>query len=182
MALQTDFFSIGLKDAKAKIGAVLYDIPGIKKLSFDPEMWTARADGDNIAMMVTTGLTGFGKITCENAIFSQATLAALMGTTVGTSGTTPNQVETLDLKGNTVFPEFILEGSSSFIQSWGSGTVPADTHMKAYHCRISKLPQFVMGMPKDGYNVYNLELEVWADQTTEKIVTFTSNETAAAIV
>lgn len=182
MALSTDFFQIGLKDAKAKIGAVLYDIPGIKKITLDPETWVARAEGDNIAMLASTGFTGFAKATCEAAVFSQATFAALIGTTVGTSGSTPNQIETLDLKGNTVFPEFRLEGTSSFLNAYGSGTLPADNHMVMYHCRVSKPPQFVMGMPKDGYNVYSMELEVWADQSTEKIATFVSNETAAAIV
>ena len=182
MSLQTSYLQVGLREAKVKIGASLKSIKGIKMLNIDIESWSTRAEGDDMAIGASAGNTGFGKGTIEFAVCDLETIAFLTGETIVSTGATPNQVNTFSAHGRTIYPEFSIEGKTTALAAFGTGTLPADSHIKVHHCVLTKHPNNLSKkMRKDGYQVFNLEFDCWADQTTEHIVDVIDYETATAI-
>jgi hypothetical protein len=182
MALSTNYLRIGLNESYVKIGAVLKKVKGIKTLTVDPETWSSRAEGDNTAIGAISGFTGFGKGTAEFCVCDMDTIAFLCGETAVLTGATPNQVSTLSFHGTRQFPEFSIEGRTTNMQAYGTGTLPADSHLKVHHCRLTKAP-IPSGhkMNKEGYQVFSFEFDCWADNTTDHIFDMIDYETATVI-
>jgi hypothetical protein len=182
MALQTSYFKVGLTEVKVKIGASLKAVKGIKTLNIDVEGWSTRAEGDDMALLAMGGNTGFAKGTAEFAVCDMETINFLTGETAVNTGVTPNQVATNSVHGDTVFPEFSIEGRTTHLSTYGAGTIPADTHIKVHHCVLTKRPNNLnLKMSKEGLGVFSFEFDCWADQTTKHLVDNIDYETATAI-
>lgn len=182
MALQNNYLKVGLYECKIKIGATLYKVKGIKTLDIEPEGWSSRADGDDSAIGVASGRTGFAKGTAEFSVCDLETIAALTGETFVLTGATPNQVNTLSAHGRRQFPEFSIEGRTTSLFTYGTNTLPADSHIKVHHCKLTKEPKAAtLKMNKEGFQPYNFEFDAWADVTTDHIYDVIDYETATAI-
>lgn len=183
MALSTNYLRTGLNECYVKIGATLKKVKGIKTLTIDPEAYSSRAEGDNTAIGVASGFTGFAKGTAEFSVCDLETIMFLTGETAVNTGTTPNMVSTNSFHGTRQFPEFSIEGRTFNLQAYGTGTLPADSHIKVHHCRLTK-PPIPSGhkMSKDGYQTFNFEFDAWADVTTDHMFDVIDYETATAIV
>ena len=131
-------FPVGAADA---LGTKV-DVPGAQTLEFSTETDSDTVGGDDAILAVAYGAkTGSGSISTARA--SLTAIAAMLGLTATTTGTTPNQVTTLD------------EGSAPPQNYFGikGQTMGADTAGSAYEVTIWKA--------KAGGISETLEFENW---------------------
>ena len=101
MAWASDAIPFGIEDLKvyvldaADAPGTAVDVPGIRGFTYTEESESDEWEGDNQVIAVArqpTALTG----TVELGILKAAVFAAFIGGTATTSGTTPNQITTLE--------------------------------------------------------------------------------------
>jgi hypothetical protein len=130
MPLAKQIVIVGITDAKFKIGANLTDIGGIEELDLDFEGEDQLVKGDDGVIAYISSKTN-AKVTVKSAILDLKAIAALTGDTITDTGTSPNQISTLDLKAG-VTQIGTLEGQATIVQGLQgvTDTTPGDVHFK----------------------------------------------------
>ena len=119
---------MGIADLKfTPNGGSSKDIYGVRKLTIDIDGVAKPAEGDDKMLAYNSAIKG-GKVAFESMGISLDALGALTGQTVADTGSTPNQIATLNIKTG-ASPYGVLEGQGTLIQG-PVATVPADVHFK----------------------------------------------------
>jgi hypothetical protein len=101
-------------------------------------------------------------------------MEAMLGGTLTTSGTTPNEKKTLSFAGGGSFPYFKLEGRALTPDPGG------DFHMVLYRCQVTSPPQWQM--QDQNFLVSSISGVALPDPNNDdKIFDVVSNETAVAL-
>jgi hypothetical protein len=147
------------------------DFPGAQALEFSTEVDSDTIGGDDAIIAVAYGAkTGSGSLTTARA--NLTALAAMLGGTVASTGTTPNIVQTLDETSAAPQGYFAIKGQ----------TLGADTAGSAYEVTIWKA--------KAGGVSETMEFEAWhtpqinfefIDNSTPKMITRKLQETRVAL-
>lgn len=146
MPLPTTVKMMELADAKiAKLTAdsgtaptydVSVDLPGVTKITVSPKAETKKLYGDSKLLDVYQKTTEV-ELDVECAELSLDAIKVLLGGTVTTSGTTPNETVTYSLKAeNSTPPYFKLEGQWLY-----AGDGIGDVHIVLYKCKVTDPPQ-----------------------------------------
>ncbi len=132
MPLNTTPIVYGLHDIKITSidGGTQVDLPEAVKLTFKERVKSAEGMGDDKLGSVISVLEAV-EWELEYSSLPLEALAVMYGTTTSTTGTTPNQVKTLNRTGASRLPYFKIYG-----QSLGEGD--DDVHCIIYKCKITE--------------------------------------------
>lgn len=180
MALTKETKVLGINDAKmSKLTAddeitltyeASIDVPGITQLEVSPNFIEKELRGDEKVIDTYTKLD-YIEWKFENAKISLDALAILLGGTVTTSGTTPNQVQTYTLTGNDIPAYFKLEAKADY-------TDAGDVHIVLYKCKANKVSYTLKG---EEYATVSASGRAIATVKDDKVKDVVINETAVDI-
>lgn len=155
--------------------ATLIDVPGIKEITFSPEINNVELRGDNKRLESDSILVG-GTISVSHAKMSLDALAVMMGGTVTDSGTTPNQKATFTRLSTDAFSYFKIEGKTP---TGGIDQPAGDGHLLFHKCKVTD-GEFT-GFAEEDYRTVSFDaMCVWLI-ATDKLFDIILNETAVAI-
>jgi len=132
MALETHPKPYGLNDIKLTSidGADQVDLPAATKLTFKERIKSAEGPGDDMLSTVVA-VRDAVEWELENTGLPLEAYAIIYGTTTGTTGSTPNQVKTLNHQGGVRLPYFKIYG-----KSLGEGD--DDLHCIIYKAKVTE--------------------------------------------
>lgn len=104
-------FIYGLRDLKVTNigGTVQEDLDAAQTLTFSPAFSSAELRGDDVPKASIGSLSG-GTAAISAGGYSSAAVAIMFGKTLSQSGTTPNELTTLQLNAGDVMPYFKIYG------------------------------------------------------------------------
>jgi len=144
MALGNVFVAKGNEDAKVQIagGSEWLDILGIRDIKVDYDVATAERKGDEKTIAFSSNIMA-ADVTLDDVAFADlSTLAALLGQSISTSGTTPDQISSLKITAGEL-PYFKLECKSKSVEMKGTGDAVNDVHLVIYKLKISDISKQV---------------------------------------
>lgn len=132
MTLDTNPKPFGLSDIKLTSidGITQADLPASVKLSFKERIKSAEGPGDDMLSTVVA-VRDAVEWELEATGLPIEALAVMYGLTTGTSGTTPNQIKTLEHHGGVRLPYFMIYG-----KSLGEGD--DDVHCIIYKAKVTE--------------------------------------------
>lgn len=159
-------------------GAATYatsiDIPGIKSFKIGGDVESKSLRGDNTLLDSDAVLTNV-TVEVEQAKMSLDELAMFMGMTVTDSGTTPNQVATLDLTAGGKPAPFKLSGVSA-----SADAVAGNVSIILHKCILSGFPEF--GLAEEDYQTVSFKANAMPLLATgNKWMSVAHNETALVL-
>ena len=124
-------FIYGLRDLKVTNigGTVQEDLDAAQSLTFSPTFSSAELRGDDVPKVSTSSLSG-GTAAISAGGYSSAAVAIMFGKTLSQSGTTPNELTTLQLNAGDVMPYFKIYGLA---RDEGGG----DVHVLLPKCKVT---------------------------------------------
>jgi hypothetical protein len=144
---------IALLTADVAGGSATYgtslDVPGIKSVTITGDVETKQLRGDNTLLDSDSVITGIS-VSIEYAKLSLDVIALLFGATVVDSGTTPNQLATLDLSGTIKPRPFRLEAISA-----SADPVAGAVRFTLHKVIVSSFPE--LGLAEEDYKTGTLE-------------------------
>ena len=124
-------FIYGLRDLKVTNigGTVQEDLDAAQSLTFTPTFSSAELRGDDVIKVSMGSLSG-GTAAISAGGYSSAAMAIMFGKTLSQSGSTPNEITTLQLNEGDVMPYFKLYGLA---RDEGGGVV----HVILSKCKVT---------------------------------------------
>ncbi len=132
MTLDTNAKPYGLSDIKLQpiTGGSTVDLPASVKLNFKERVKSAEGPGDDKLSVVVSVLDAV-EWELEATGLPLEALAVMSGTTTNTTGSTPNQVKTLNRQGSVRLPYFKIFGKSI-------GEGDDDVHCVIYKAKVTE--------------------------------------------
>lgn len=172
MALNTNAKPYGLSDIKLTSidGVTQVDLPAATKLTFKERIKSAEGVGDDKLSTVVAVREGI-EWELEATGLPLEALAVIYGTTTSTSGSTPDQIKTLENHGAVRLPYFKIYG-----KSLGEGD--DDIHCIIYKAKVTD----GLDAPLEYGNLQMTKIKgIGIDDDTNGIYDWVQNETAAAL-
>jgi hypothetical protein len=172
MALTTNAKPYGLSDIKLTnmLGTLQVDLPAATKLTFKERVKSAEGTGDDMLSVVVSVREGV-EWELEATGLPLEALALIYGTTTSTTGTTPDQVKTLENHGAVRLPYFKIYG-----KSLGEGD--DDIHCIIYKAKVTE----GLDAPMEYGNLQVTKLKgIAIDDGTNGVFDWVQNETATAL-
>ena len=172
MALTTNAKPYGLSDIKLTniLGTLQVDLPAATKLTFKERVKSAEGTGDDMLSVVVSVREGV-EWELEATGLPLEALALIYGTTTSTTGTTPDQVKTLENHGAVRLPYFKIYG-----KSLGDGD--DDVHCIIYKAKVTE----GLDAPMEYGNLQVTKLKgIAIDDGTNGVFDWVQNETATAL-
>jgi hypothetical protein len=154
------------------------DVPGIKSVTLSIEVNEKELRGDNklldadVTYAKATGTFNYAKS-------SHDLHAVLLGATKTDSGTTPNQISKLALKGSDRPNYFKFEAATPSGGADPSGIVAGDAHLVLYKAKITGFGGF--GLAEEDYNTFSVPFVAFARLSDDAWIDDVLNETAVVI-
>lgn len=149
------------------------DVPGIKKVKISGSVESKTLRGDNTLLDSDAVITGV-EVEIEHAKLSLDVLAALTGTTVADSGTTPAQLATWGLTSAAKPAPFELEAVSA-----SADPIGGDVQFMLHKVALASFPD--MGLEEEDYQIHSVKGAAMPRLSDGKWVSVAIRETAAAI-
>lgn len=146
------------------------DVPGIKSVTVSGEIETKTLRGDNTLLDQDSVITGIS-VSFEYAKLSLDVLAAVLTAPVQDSGTTPDQIASMDITNTTRLRPFRFDAVSV-----SSDTIGGDVMLTLWKCVLSSFPE--LGMAEEDYKTQPLEAGAMPLLSTGKWLTPSIRETA----
>jgi hypothetical protein len=172
MALTTNAKPYGLSDIKLTSidGVTQVDLPAATKLTFKERVKSAEGVGDDMLSVVVSVREGV-EWELEATGLPLEALAIMYGTTTTTTGSTPDQVKTLENHGAVRLPYFKIYG-----KSLGEGD--DDVHCIIYKAKLTE----GLDAPMEYGNLQMTKLKgIGIDDGTNGVFDWVQNETASAL-
>lgn len=163
----------GLRDIKVTNigGTTQEDLDAAQMAEFVPELGGDTLPGDDVKKAALAFVIG-GQIKFGAGSFSSAALAIMTGSTLATSGTTPNEATTLQLNAGQRMPYFKV-----YAQAYDDGT--GDVHILCSKVKMMSIPA-IAKLENGSFRVGEFEAECF-DDGSNGVVQIVQNETAAAL-
>lgn len=150
------------------------DVPGIKTVQISGNIDIKELRGDN-QLLDKNGILKDIQIAVTNAKMSLDVLAAFFAATIVDTGTTPNQIATLDILGASQPQYFRLEAKTPVS---GADTPTGDVHFTVWKCILSSFPD--LGHEEEDYRIVGFNADAVPLLSNNKWLTPVVNETAVA--
>jgi len=147
-------------------------VPGIQQVHITGTVDAKELRGDNTLLDADAVLRKID-VTIDWAKFSFDVLNAILGSTIVDSGTTPNQVTSMDITSAVALPYFKLE-----VQSASADPVAGDLHFTLWKLKISNFPE--MGTALEDYRLHKVTALAVPRISDGKWVSPVENETRVA--
>lgn len=150
------------------------DVPGIKTVQITGNIDTKELRGDNQLLDLNAVLTSV-EVAVTNAKMSLDVLAAFFAAVITDSGTTPNQIASLDILGSSLPQYFRLEAKTP---TGGADVSTGDVHFTLWKCILSSFPD--LGHDEEDYRIVGFSARATPLISNNKWITPVINETAVA--
>jgi hypothetical protein len=165
-------FIYGLRDLKITNigGTVQEDLDAAQTLTFSPTFSSAELRGDDVIKVSMGSLSG-GTASISAGGYSSAAQAIMFGKTLGQSGSTPNEITTLQLNSGDVMPYFKIYGLA---RDEGGGDV---------HVLLSKVKVTSWGgidISDESWFINSVDVQA-LDDGTNGVIKIIQHETTAAL-
>jgi hypothetical protein len=111
-------------------GTVVAPLPAAMKLSFKERLVSGEMRGNDVVQALVA-ITDAVEWSLENGGLSLEAWAMMTGRTVTETGTTPTQINTMNIDGGQVYPYFKVYGKSI------GENANDDIHIKLYKCKLT---------------------------------------------
>lgn len=165
-------FLYGLRDLKVTNigGTVQEDLDAAQSLTFSPTFNSAELRGDDVVKVSMGSLSG-GTATISAGGYSSAAVAIMFGKTLSQSGSTPNEITTLQLNAGDVMPYFKVYGLA---RDEGGG----DVHVLLSKCKVTGWGG--IDFSDENWFVNSVDVQC-LDDGTNGVVKILQHETAATL-
>lgn len=153
--------------------ATSIDVPGIKTVTIGGDVNTAELRGDNTRLDYSATLAGVS-LEFEYAKLSLDALAAMMGSTVADTGTTPNQIATMSVTNTTLFNYFQFQAVAV-----GADTIGGDVLITIYKAVLSDFPE--LGFEEEDYKTFKVAAQAMCRLSDGKWFDVALRETTTAL-
>lgn len=150
-------------------------VPGTTKLGIKPEMVSAELEGEGTLLDVFSKMKS-AEVSIDLAYLNMQLAAILTGVTVATTGTTPNQVTTMDVTKNSRPKWFKIEGRWMY-PGLGLGSV----NFTLYKCKATDPGAIEIEDANGDFGKPTVVAKVIPTISTGKIYSVAANETAALL-
>lgn len=162
----------GLRDLKItnSAGSSQEDLGAASMLDIVPLFKTGRLEGDDAVKSVISFIT-MAEGNLRAGQYSSAAVAIMLGLSLGQSGSSPNEITTLNITGGARMPYFKIYG-----QAYDDAT--GDLHLLCNKCKIT---EFNATKLEDGnWRVTEAKVDILPDGSNN-IISIVQHETAAAV-
>lgn len=154
--------------------AASLDVPGIKTVQISGDIDVKELRGDNQLLDINSVMTNI-QAQITHGKLSLDVLAVMFNSSVVDTGTTPNQVATLDILGNATPQYFRLEAKTP---TGGADTSTGDVHFTLWKCICTSFPE--IGHDEEDYRIGSFNVRATPLLSNNKWITPVLNETAVA--
>ena len=163
----------GCRDIKITniAGSIQEDLGAAVTAEFVPELEGGILKGDDANKGSVFYIVG-GQLKFSAGEYSSAALAIMLGISLSTSGSTPNEVTTLQLNAGLRLPYFKMYGQAL---DEGSG----DLHLLCYKVKLSGMPG-IMKLENGNFRMNEFEAECF-DDGSNGVAKLVQHETATAV-
>ena len=152
-------------------GTTQEDLGGIQSLSVELVFAGDTLKGDDITI-ASINFPTHGEGSMAAGTISSAALAIMTGKSLSTSGTTPNEITTLQIDAGDNMPYFKIYGKAVGAESTD------DMHLLLYKVKLSSLNAF--SIENESWRITEIEFMAF-DDGSNGILKLVQNETAAAL-
>ena len=165
-------FIYGLRDLKVTNigGTVQEDLDAAQSLTFSPTFSSAELRGDDVPKVSMSSLSG-GTAAISAGGYSSAAVAIMFGKTLSASGTTPNEITTLQLNSGDVMPYFKIYGLA---RDEGGG----DVHVLLSKCKVTNWGG--IDFSDENWFVNSVDVQC-LDDGTNGVIKILQHETTTAV-
>lgn len=162
----------GLRDIKITniAGTLQEDLDAAQTMSFTPEYTTAQLRGDDVVKETLTNLSG-GTASLAAGGYSSAAVAIMLGKTVTITGSSPNEVATMQLNQGDTLPYFKVYAQARDSQG-------GDLHLLLSKCKVKSVGE--MSFQDEEWFITSMELDV-LDDGTNGVVKIIQHQTATTL-